>query len=145
MPYEFARIPSEWGVFTRATTTLTDGEVLVHNWYAADVEPELLVRTSDAAEAAALLPVLSAFFEERAAWHRRATDAIVRRFSESEPESAELDEAESDLVLSSVEVQPGGDVLLHFDDSCGQHFMHGHWPAVRFDASGSVMEVTVEA
>ena len=32
MTHEFAHVPSEWGVFTRATTTLTDGEVLVHDW-----------------------------------------------------------------------------------------------------------------
>ena len=29
MPHEFATVPSEWGVFTRATTILTDGEVVV--------------------------------------------------------------------------------------------------------------------
>jgi hypothetical protein len=145
MPHEFAPIPSEWGVFTRATTILTDGDMLVHDWYAAAVEPELLLRTSGAAEAAALLPVFSAFFEDRAGWHRRATDAIVRHFSQSEPEPAELDDAENDLMLTTVEVRPEGDVLLHFDDSCGQHFVHGHWPAVRCDASVSVIEVTVEA
>ena len=98
-----------------------------------------------AGEAAARRAVLAVFVEGRHGWERRATDVVVRRWRESEREAAEREDGEGDRVLGSVEVRPGGDVLLHFDDSCGQHFMHGHWPAVRFDASGSVVEVTVEA
>lgn len=142
---DIATIPSEWGGFTRGSTTLTDGEVLVHDWFVADGTPEIMLRTANAAEAARLLPQLAVFFRDQAAWHRRATDAVVTQFSEDAPEQAELDEAETDLVLATVEAYPGGDVVLHFDDLCGEHLPEGYWPAVRFDGSGAVSAVTVEA
>lgn len=145
MTDDIATIPSEWGVFTRAATTLTDGEVLVHDWYVAGGEPEIMLRSADAAEAARLLPQLAVFFSDRTRWHRRATDAVVTQFSEGEPQPAELDEAETDLVLATVEAYPDGDVVLHFDDSCGEHLPEGYWPAVRFDGSGAISAVTVEA
>jgi hypothetical protein len=138
-------VPSDWGVFTRAVTVLTDGDSLVHDWYVADGEPELVLRTADAPEATALLPRLGDVLADRAAWHKRATDAVVTQFSEDDPTQAELDDAADDLVLTTVEVHPGGEVVLHLDDSCGEHFLDGYWPAVRFDQVGAVVVVTVEA
>lgn len=145
MSHDFPAVHSDWGVFGRASTTLTDSEVLIHDWYVADGDPELLLRTADATEAKGLLPHLAAFFAERAAWHRRATDAVVTRFGDGIPTPAELADAETDLVLTTVEAHPGGDLVLHLDDSCRTHFLHGHWPAVRFGEDGSVKDVTVEA
>jgi hypothetical protein len=145
VPHSSLPVPSDWGVFTRATTVLTDGDTLVHDWFTVDGEPELMLRATDSAEATALLPALGAFFADRAAWHRRATDAVVTRFGEGDPEPTELDDAADDLVLATVEVLPGREVVLHLDDSCGQHFPDGYWPAVRFDESGAVVDVTVEA
>ncbi|MFD7022029.1 hypothetical protein [Promicromonospora sukumoe] len=151
MPDDATAVPSAWGVLTRATTTLTSGETLVHDWYGtsgADVEdgdPELMLRATEAGAAAALLPRVAAFFADRSGWHRRATDAVVAEFSTDTPTSDELDEAAEDLVLQTVEVLPAGDVVLHLDDSCGQHFLDGYWPAVRFDAADAVAEVSVEA
>ena len=42
-------------------------------------------------------------------------------------------------------VRDDGAVVLHLEDGCGEHFMQGYWPAVRFDDDGDVVEVTVEA
>jgi hypothetical protein len=145
MSADLPKIPSEWGEFSLATTTMSDGEVMVFNWYVAGVEPELMLSTADAAEAAGLLPRLSAFFGDRSAWHRRATDAVVTRFSEAAPAPDELDDAEHDLLVATIEVRPGGELVLHLDDSCGEHFPEGYWPAVRFDEQGAVIDVTVEA
>ncbi|PJM95292.1 hypothetical protein CG719_12425 [Streptomyces sp. CB01373] len=145
MSQDPAQIPSEWGVFTRATTTLSDGEVLIHDWYATGGEPELMLRTADPAEAVDLVSRLAAFFADESGWRRRASDAVVAKFSEGPPEPAELDEAAEDLMLETVEVHPGGDLVLHLDDSCGRHFSSGYWPAVRIDADGFVTAVTVEA
>lgn len=139
------QIPSEWGVFTRAATTLSDGEVLIHDWYATDGEPELVLRTPDPAEAVGLVSRLATFFADESGWHRRATDAVVAEFSEGPTEPAELDEAADDLILETVEVHPGGDLVLHLGDSCGRHFPSGYWPAVRFDVDAVVTAVTVEA
>lgn len=150
MPDDAATVPSPWGELTRATTTLTSGETLVHDWYsvdgeAADGEPDLMLNATDAAAASALLPRVAAFFADRAGWHRRATDAVVTEFSTEEPTEDELAEAAHDLVLHTLEVLADGDVVLHLDDSCGQHFLDGYWPAVRFDAADVAVEVTVEA
>ncbi|MFE7506445.1 hypothetical protein [Promicromonospora sp. NPDC057488] len=150
MPDDAATVPSPWGELARATTTLTSGETLVHDWYSADAgaadgEPELMVRATDAAAASALLPRVAAFFADRAGWQRRATDAVVKEFSAEEPTPDELAEAAHDLVLQTVEVLADGDVVLHLDDSCGAHFLDGYWPAVRFDADDVAVEVTVEA
>lgn len=38
-----------------------------------------------------------------------------------------------------------GKLVLNFDDSCGEHFSHGYWPAVRLSSDGTVADVTVEA
>lgn len=138
-------IASEWGEFKRATTTFSDGEVLVYDWYVLEAEPELVLRTVDAVQAEELLARVGAFFTDRTGWQRRATDAIVARFSDTVPTPTELDEAAEDLVLATVEAWPGGSVVLHFDDGCGEHFGHGYWPAVRFDQAGVPHEVTVES
>ncbi|MFD7311748.1 hypothetical protein [Promicromonospora sp. NPDC059942] len=149
MPDDAATVPSAWGELARATTTLTDGEILVHDWYAADTAadggPELMLRATDPVEAAALLPRLAAFFADPAGWHRRATDAVVAELSERTPTAEELADAARDLVLQTVEVHADGEVVLHLDDSCGEHLLDGYWPAVRFDMSGAAVEVTVEA
>ncbi|WP_043807795.1 hypothetical protein [Rhodococcus triatomae] len=145
MSHSSPPVRSDRGVFTRATTVLTTGDTLVHDWYVADGEPEFVLRTADAVEAAGLLPRLDAVLADGPGWHRRATDAVVTRFGDGDPEPAELDDAAHDLVLVTVEVHPGGEVVLHFDDSCGQHFVDGRWPAVRFDETGAVVDVTVEA
>ncbi|WP_036970295.1 hypothetical protein [Promicromonospora kroppenstedtii] len=150
MPDDAATVPSPWGVLARATTTLTSGETLVHDWYSADGdtadgEPELMLNATDAAAASALLPRVAAVHADRAGWHRRATDAVVNEFSTEEPTADELAEAARDLVLQTVEVLADGDVVLHLDDSCGQHFLDGYWPTVRFDADDVAVEVTVEA
>lgn len=138
-------VPSAWGELTRGTFTLTAGEVMVDDFFSLAGEPELMVRTTDPADAAALLPRFEAFFADRSRWHRRATDAVVTRFSEEAPTTDELDDAEGDLVVQTVEVLADGDVVLHLDDSCGEHFPDGYWPAVRFGADDAVAEVTVEA
>lgn len=142
-------IASPWGGFTRATTTLTDGEVLVHDTYLLHAEtapaPELMLTTADPDEAAALVERLGAFAADVPGWTRRATDAVVTHLSEETPAEAELDDAATDLALQTVEARPGGDLVLHLDDTCGEHLPHGYWPAVRFDASGAVAGVTVEA
>jgi hypothetical protein len=35
--------------------------------------------------------------------------------------------------------------MLHLDDTCGEHFLDGYWPAVRFGTDGSIVGVTIEA
>jgi hypothetical protein len=87
MPDDATAVSSAWGELTRATTTLTSGETLVHDWYGtsgadvADGGPELMLRSTDPDAAAALLPRVAAFFADRSGWHRRATEAVVAEFS----------------------------------------------------------------
>jgi hypothetical protein len=138
-------IPSPWGDFVRASTTLADGEVLAHDWFVREGEPEVTLRTSERDEAQALLPALDSVLSDLARWHRWATDAVVHALSSEAPSPVELDEAASDLALQQVEFHPSGDVMVHLDDTCGEHLMEGYWPAVRFRSDGSVVEVTVEA
>jgi enoyl-CoA hydratase len=76
---------------------------------------------------------------------RRAVEAVVRRFSEDEPTPDELAEASDDLVVELVQRHDDGGTVVHLADSCGEHFLDGYWPAVRFDAVGDVVEVTVES
>lgn len=76
---------------------------------------------------------------------RRAVEAVVRRFSEDEPTAQELAEAADDLVVDLVQRRDDGGTVVHLADSCGEHFLDGYWPAVRFDAVGDVVEVTVES
>lgn len=76
---------------------------------------------------------------------RRAVDAVVRRFSEGEPTPDELAAAHDDLVVELVERREDGSAVVHLADTCGEHFLDGYWPAVRLDAVGDVVEVTVES
>ncbi|WP_318782943.1 enoyl-CoA hydratase/isomerase family protein [Cellulosimicrobium sp. SH8] len=76
---------------------------------------------------------------------RRAVEAVVRRFSDDEPTAEELAEAADDLVVELVQRRDDGGTVVHLADSCGEHFLDGYWPAVRFDAVGDVVEVTVES
>ncbi|MBN0039181.1 enoyl-CoA hydratase/isomerase family protein [Cellulosimicrobium cellulans] len=76
---------------------------------------------------------------------RRAVEAVVRRFSEDEPTPDELAEALDDLVVELVERHDDGGTVVHLADSCGEHLLDGYRPAVRFDAVGDVVEVTVES
>ncbi|SDF37032.1 enoyl-CoA hydratase [Cellulosimicrobium cellulans] len=76
---------------------------------------------------------------------RRAVEAVVRRFSEGEPTPDELAEARDDLVVELVERHEDGSIVVHLADTCGEHFLDGYWPAVRLDAVGEVVEVTVES
>lgn len=138
-------IASPWGDFTRASTTLSNGEVLVFDWFVCEGEPEVTLRTPDRDEAEALLSSVAAVLSDLSAWHRRATDAVVHELSTEEPSPSELDDAASDLALQTIEAHPGGDVMLHLDDTCGEHLLDGYWPAVRFGADGSIIEVTVES
>ena len=69
----------------------------------------------------------------------------MRRFSEGEPTPDELAAAHDDLVVELVERHEDGSVVVHLADTCGEHFLDGYWPAVRFDAVGDVLEVTVES
>ncbi|MFJ1512934.1 enoyl-CoA hydratase/isomerase family protein [Cellulosimicrobium funkei] len=76
---------------------------------------------------------------------RRAVEAVVRRFGEGEPTPDELAEARDDLVVELVERHEDGSIVVHLADTCGEHFLDGYWPAVRLDAVGEVVEVTVES
>lgn len=145
MTREFLSIPSRWGEFVRSTKVLTGGETLILDSYELDGEPELLLRTTDPEAGVGLLAQLTVFFDDRAVWQRRATDAVVTEFSERTPTAQELEDAAQDLVLQTVEVHSDLSVVLHLDDSCGLHFLQGHWPAVRFDADAKIVDVTVEA
>ncbi|MFH9983507.1 hypothetical protein ACH4ND_30685 [Streptomyces sp. NPDC017179] len=118
MSQDPAQILSEWGLFTRATTTLSDGGVLFHDWYATGGEPVLMLRTADPAEAVDLVSRLAAFFADESGWHRRAADAVVAEFSEGPPEPAEPDEAAEDLILETVEVHTGDARCARARDAC---------------------------
>jgi enoyl-CoA hydratase len=76
---------------------------------------------------------------------RRAVEAVVHRFGEDEPTPDDLAQARDDLVVELVERHDDGGTVVHLSDSCGEHFLDGYWPAVRFDAVGDVVEVTVES
>ncbi|QIK73522.1 hypothetical protein G7070_16195 [Propioniciclava coleopterorum] len=128
-------VDTPYGRFARATSGL----------FVAGGDPELAVSTQSAGRVPELAARLAAFARAPRAWTRRATDAVVRAFSEGEPSASDLDEAAADLRLETVEVRDDGAVVLHLEDGCGEHFMQGYWPAVRFDDDGDVVEVTVEA
>lgn len=138
------------GTFTRATTELTDGTVLTHDWYAGklavdDTEIELMLEGTSADEASALLPRLREIVAGLDAIRRVASDAVVTAFSQGEPAPHELDDAASDLVLDAIEATSEGTVVFHLDDSCGTHFPEGYWPAVHLGPDGAVAQVTVES
>lgn len=138
------------GEFARATSELTDGTVLTHDWYAHTYvtdagEIELMLEGTEPDAARALLPRIHATVDGLYALVRMATDAIVTRFSTGEPPTHELDEAADDLALEAIEATAEGIVVLHFVDSCGEHFPEGYWPAAHVDDTGAVIDVTVES
>jgi hypothetical protein len=138
------------GPLTRATTELTDGEILVHDWYATTLpteggELEIMVEGTSPEEVVPLLPRLRDAIARIDALRRIASDAVVTRFSTGDPEQHELDDAATDLVLETVEASADGTIVLHLIDSCGEHFPEGYWPAVHLGAGDRVEQVTVEA
>lgn len=138
------------GPLTRATTELTDGELLAHEWFVGTVSTddgdlEVMVEGTTVAEVEPLLPRLRAIIGDLGALRRRASDAVVAAFSQGEPEPHELDEAASDLLLETVEASADGTIVLHLIDSCEKHFPEGYWPAVHLAADDSIVEVSVES
>ena len=140
----------ELGTLTRAITELTDGEILTHDWFAGAVtvdgaELDLMVEGTSADEITPLLPRLRATVADLVSLRRIASDAVVTKFSNGEPEPHELEEAASDLALETIEAASDGTVILHFTDRCGEHFPEGYWPAVHLGANGDIEQVTVES
>lgn len=140
---------AELGILTRAESTLEDGERVVHDWFAGTVtrddhEIELVIDGESAADAEQLLPRTRAVVAAIDSIRRSASDAVITRFSDSEPSAHELDEGYDDLVLDAIEATADSTVL-HFTDSCGLHFPAGFWPAVQLDANGDIADVTVES
>lgn len=140
----------ELGTLTRATTELSDGTVLTHDWYAGGTVAQgapldLMVEGTNADEASTLLPHVHETIAALAVLRRLASDAIVTAFSTGTPEQHELDDAASDLTLETLEASADGTVVLHFIDSCGEHFPEGYWPAVHLGTDGQITQVTVES
>ncbi|MEU0540942.1 hypothetical protein ABZ319_13825 [Nocardia sp. NPDC005978] len=140
----------ELGVFERARTELTDGQVLEHDWYEgraliANEELELMLETSDPDSARALLPVIATAVGALPTLSRIASDAVVGRFGDQPPTPEELEEAATDLRVVTVAARMDGTVVLHFEDTCGEHFLEGYWPAVVLDSAFEVLDITVEA
>lgn len=140
----------ELGRLARAESALDDGTTVVHDWYAGriplgDGELELMIDGTDIDAVSALLPRIREMVADVDTVRRRASDAVVTRFSDGDPTRPELDDASADLVLEALEATADGDIVLHFVDTCGQHFPHGYWPAVHVDAAGEIIDVTVEA
>jgi len=138
------------GVLTRAESTFDDGTVAVHDWFAGTVtdgdhEVELMVDGTDPEAIEPLLPRLRAVVADLHRISRIATDAIITRFSDVEPEPHELDAGAADLRLEAIEATEADHIVLHFADICGEHFPDGYWPAAHLDAEGRVAEVTVES
>lgn len=140
----------ELGSLARATSESADGTVLTYDWYVGTTatdgsEIELMIEGTDPAEVSALLPSLRKTIADLGKRRRTASDAVVTTFSNGEPEHHELDDAASDLVLDTIEAAADGTIILHFTDSCGDHFPEGYWPAVHFRPDGAVEQVTVES
>ncbi|KJL27500.1 hypothetical protein [Microbacterium oxydans] len=141
---------AQLGVLTRATTVLTDGESLTHDWFVGtlatdDGELELMLEGTTVTEVTPLLPRLRAIVNELGGLRRRASDAVVTRFSHSDPEPHELDEGAADLTLDTIEAAADGTIVLHFTDTCGDHFPEGYWPAVHLAPDDTIIDVTVES
>lgn len=137
------------GRLMRAETTLDDGDTVIHDWYAssirlADRDVDLIIDGADPDEVQRLLPRARAVVTEIDSIRRRASDAILTHFSDTEPSRAELDDGADDLLLDVIETT-SDTTVLHFTDACGQHFPAGYWPAAHLDADGNVTEVTVES
>lgn len=140
----------ELGTLTRATTELSDGTVLTHDWYAGGTVAhgaplDLMVEGTNTDEASALLPHVHETIAALSVLRRLASDTIVTAFSTGTPEQHELDDAASDLTLETLEASADGTIVLHFIDSCGEHFPEGYWPAVHLGADGQIAQVTVES
>ncbi|PCE14237.1 hypothetical protein AUC47_06305 [Microbacterium sp. SZ1] len=140
----------ELGVLARATTELSDGTVLTHDWYAGTAtvdgaELELMLEGTTVDEARALIPRVRETLSALASLRRLATDAVVTAFSPGSPEPAELDAAASDLTLETIEASEDGTIVLHLTDTCGAHFPEGYWPAVHLGRDGQITQVTVES
>lgn len=137
------------GTLSRATTELTDGEELVHDWFvgtvqAGDDDVEIMLESTTVEEASVLLPRVRQIIADFEALRRRASDAVVTRFSQGEPEQDELDDAASELAVDTIEASADGTIVLHLTDG-GDHFPEGYWPAVHLAADDSVVDVTVES
>lgn len=137
------------GTLRRATTELTDGEELVHDWFVGsvqvgDADVELMIESTSVDEASALLPRVRQIVADFETLRRRASDAVVTRFSQGEPEQQELDDAASELAVDTIEASVDGTIVLHFTDG-GDHFPEGYWPAVHLAPDDSVVDVTVES
>ncbi|MFF0817492.1 hypothetical protein ACFYVR_20345 [Rhodococcus sp. NPDC003318] len=138
------------GTLVRGQLELSDGNLVDNGYF--DLTCELggrrvtvMVTTADPDEARRLLPGVRRVVEDVEALRQRATDEVVRRFSEDTPTDEELADARHDLVLDTIEARSGGDVVLHLTDTCGSHFPDGYWPAVRLAPDGSITDVTVES
>lgn len=136
------------GTLTRAESTLDYGDVVTHDWYSGALtiggrELELMIDGADVDTVRTLLPRVRGIVADLDGTRRRASDAIITHFNDSEPSAAELDEGAADLVLDTLEITDDATVL-HFTDSCGRHFPEGYWPAVHLGVDGGVVEVTVE-
>ena len=138
-------LPSPWGAFTRDSVTSLDGEVRLFERFSVAGDPHLTLETGDVAIAAGLLNRLEEFLSHRAQWDRAATDAVVIEFSSEDPTKAELDEAADDLRAEQIVILPDGAVTVHFNVTCGQHFLDGYWPAVHFGPDDAITQVTVES
>jgi hypothetical protein len=140
----------ELGTLARATTELTDGSVLTHDWYSGTVvidgvELELMLEGTSPQDVTPLLPRVRETIADLTSLRRIASDAVVTNFSNGEPEPHELEDAASDLTLETIEAAADGTIILHLIDSCGEHFPEGYWPAVHLGAGGDVEQVTVES
>ena len=138
------------GVFTSDAQPLSDGSVLHHSFCGSMRDPDgreivLMLDTTDPREARRLLPRLYGMAENLTVLERRAIEAIARAFTNGPPSADDLADARDDLSLNTIAVEDGGEIVLHFTDSCGRHFLDGYWPAVRLDRDDTVLDVTVEA
>lgn len=138
----------ELGTLSRAETTLDDGDVVTHDWYSGALtidghELELMIDGADTDAVGTLIPRAHSVVADLDEIRRRASDAIITHFSDGEPSAAEFDQGAGDLVLDTLEITDDATVL-HFSDSCGQHFPEGYWPAVHLGLDGTIGEVTVE-
>ncbi|MEU6749390.1 hypothetical protein ABZ914_24470 [Spirillospora sp. NPDC046719] len=138
------------GVFTSDAQPLSDGSVLYHSFCGSMRHPDgreivLMLDTTEPQEARRLLPRLYGTAANLTALERRAVEAIVHAFTKGPPTADDFADARTDLSLSTIAVEDGGEIVLHFTDLCGKHFLDGYWPAVRLDHDDTVLDVTVEA
>lgn len=138
------------GRLTRAESTLDDGTVAAHDWYAGSVGEgdaiiELMIDGPDVDDVRTRLPRLRSVVADIDGIRRRASDAVITHFSEVTPRTDELDEGAADLQLEAIEASADDEIVLHFVDTCGRHFPDGYWPAAHLGPDDSVVAVTVES